>query len=374
MSENTDVSTALKPEFLVVVDKIYREMCNLQPGIRVLIIADSRTPRHVVSVFMGMAMAMGATVSVSENPTPPPPTLQPGYQWNPMVTAASREADLIVDFSVGYANFMAEAVERGAQILSPGDGTGGHHIEDTLIRTMLAADIHALRREANAIARRFTEARELHMTSEEGTDFSLFIGDLAGISSDEFLWDPDTGTRTGTWSSLPPAAPGLMIPKGRGDGIIAVDGFLLYEPAYDHETPATPVLLTLEKGKLIDVAGSPLFADRLRNWLAEQPDDSAGYGPVHLNLGLNPRAMLTQHQEFEKVRGTVCCGMGDSSLLTRLWPGAGLEANTSHVHWDILVMRPTLTLDSLVICENGRVRGDWSEGAVMLAESPPAQS
>ena len=119
MSENTDVSTALKPELLVVVDKIYREMCNLQPGTRVLIIADARTPKHVISVFMGMAMAMGATVSVSENPAPPPPTLQPGYRWNPMLAAASREADLIVDFAVGYADFMAEAVERGAQIPEP---------------------------------------------------------------------------------------------------------------------------------------------------------------------------------------------------------------------------------------------------------------
>lgn len=37
-------------------------MCNLQAGTKVLIIADSRTPRHVVSLFIGMAMAMGAEV------------------------------------------------------------------------------------------------------------------------------------------------------------------------------------------------------------------------------------------------------------------------------------------------------------------------
>lgn len=43
VSETTDVSTSLKPEFVVVVDKIYREMCNLQAGTKVLIIADSRT-------------------------------------------------------------------------------------------------------------------------------------------------------------------------------------------------------------------------------------------------------------------------------------------------------------------------------------------
>jgi len=353
MSETTDVSTALKPEFLVVVDRIYREMCNLQPGTKVLVIADSRTPRHVVYAFMGMAMTMGAVVSVSENPMPPPPTMQPGYAWNPMLKAAAREADLIVDLAVGYADFMAEAVERGARIMSPGDGTGGHHIEDTLIRTMLAADIHALRREAIAIAELFTRASTLRMTSEEGTDFTLDLAGLEGISSDEFLWDPDRKRHTGTWAALPPAAPGVVIPKGRGDGVLAVDGFLLYEPAYDHERPTGPVLLTIRSGKIVDIDGERLFARRLEHWLASQPDDSAAYGPVHLNLGLNARAMLTQHPEFEKLRGTVCCGIGDSSLLTRMWHGAGLEPNVSPMHWDVLLMRPTLYLDETPVCRDG---------------------
>jgi len=306
-----------------------------------------------VSVFMGYAMAMGADVSVSENPMPPPPTLQPGYEWNSMVKAAAAQAELIVDLAVGYADFMAEAVERGARIMSPGDGTGGHHIEDTLIRTMLAADIHALRREAIAIAKLFTEASTLRMTSEEGTDFEMDISGLEGISSDEFLWDPDKKQMTGTWAALPPAAPGIVIPKGRGNGVMAVDGFLLYEPAYDHEKPTGPVFLTFENGKIVDVAGEPLFAGRLRHWFDEQPDDSAQYGPVHLNLGLNSRAMLTQHPEFEKLRGTVCCGIGDSSLLTRMWHGSDLEPNISHMHWDILLMRPTLLLDSAPVCRDG---------------------
>lgn len=353
MSETTDVSTALKPEFLVVVDKIYRDMCNLQPGTRVLIITDSRTPRHVVTVFMGAAMAMGASVSVSENPMPPPPTLQPGFEWNPMVKAAAREAELIIDLAVGYADFMAEAVERGARIMSPGDGTGGHHIEDTLIRTMLSIDIEELRNEAIAIAELFTNAKTLRMTSEEGTDFELDISDLEGVTSDEYLWNKEKQEFTGTWSALPPAAPGIIIPKGRGNGVMAVDGFLLYEPAYDHEKPTGPVFLTFEDGKIVNVEGEPLFAGRLNHWLDAQPDDSAQYGPVHLNLGLNPRAMLTQHPEFEKLRGTICCGIGDSSLLIRMWHGFDLEPNVSHMHWDILLMRPTLTLDDTVVCKDG---------------------
>jgi hypothetical protein len=103
MSESTDGGGHLRPEFIQVVDIIYREQCNLQPGTNVLIIADSRTPRHVISTFMGSAMAMGAEVMVAENKVPPPPSVQPGVKWNKMIAATSREADLIVDLAVGVS-------------------------------------------------------------------------------------------------------------------------------------------------------------------------------------------------------------------------------------------------------------------------------
>ncbi len=49
----------------------------------------------------------------------------------------------------------------------------------------------------------------------------------------------------------------------------------------------------------------------------------------------------------------MCCGIGDSSLLTRMWHGAGLEPNVSRMHWDILLMRPTLYLDDTLVCRDG---------------------
>lgn len=347
-----ETSTSLKPEFIVVVDRIYSDLCNLQADTRVLIITDSRTPRHVVTVFMGMAMARGAVVSVSENRQAPPPADQPGFQWNPMLIAAASTADLIIDLAVGYADFMAEAIERGAQVLSPGDGTGGYHLEDSLIRTMLDVDLAQLRREAIHYAGMFEQAAELHITSEEGTDFRLQIEGLEAIASHEYLWNPDTGEKVSAWSALPPAAPGLVLPKYAGDGVLAVDGFVLYADV--HEVLTGTVFLTFEKGKIVDIAGTDrLCAARLAAWLDSLPDDSGKHGPVHFNLGLNPRARLTEHPEFEKIRGTVVLGIGDSSLLTRMWSGAGLEPVHSTVHWDVILMRPTIRLDGRVICDKG---------------------
>ena len=80
-------------------------------------------------------------------------------------------------------------------------------------------------------------------------------------------------------------------------------------------------------------------------------------GPVHFNVGTNRRARLNEHPEFEKLRGTVTMGVGDSSLLTRMWSGQDLEPVISDVHWDFVVMRPTITLDDLTICDRGRMPG-----------------
>jgi leucyl aminopeptidase (aminopeptidase T) len=346
-----ETTTGLKPEFIAVVDKIYRQICNLQPGTKVLIIADSRTPRHVVTTFMGLAMAMGAVVSTSENFLAPPPADQPKFYWNPMVQAAAREADLIVDFAVGYAPFMAEAIERGARVLSPGDGTGGHHIEETLIRTMLEVNIDQIRREAISMARKFTDASVLHMTSEEGSEFTLNIQGLKGVASHEYLWDPEKGQKILEWASLPPGAPGVVLPKFSGNGVVAADGFFLYSDV--HQFPRSPVFLTFERGRIVDIRGEDfLLTAQLKHWLNRIEADTGRLGPVHFNLGLNPRARLNEHQEFEKLRGTVTMGMGDSSLLARMWPSP-VETVVSDVHWDFVVMRPTITLDGQRICDRG---------------------
>ncbi len=347
-----ETTTGLKPEFIVVVDKIFRQMCNLQAGTKVLIITDSRTPRHVVTVFMGMAMALGAVVSVSENLVAPPPADQPGFKWNPMVKAAAREADLIVDLAVGYADFMAEAIERGAQVLSPGDGTGGHHIEESLIRTMMNVDLDHMRREAIYIESLFTNAKRVRVTSEEGTDFTLNIENLKGIASHEFLWDYEKNEKILHWSALPPAAPGIVLPKFSGDGVVAADGFFLYSDL--HQYPQSPVFLTFKRGRIVKIEGDDrLLISRLNTWLDGIEGDTGRFGPVHFNLGLNTRARLNEHPEFEKVRGTITMGIGDSSLLTRMWSGQELEPVVSDVHWDFIVMRPTIALDDAVICKGG---------------------
>ena len=122
-----------------------------------------------------------------------------------------------------------------------------------------------------------------------------------------------------------------------------------------NEHPSSPVHLTFERGRIVKAESADrAIVSRFNQWLDGVAGDTGRYGPVHFNIGLNPRARLTEHQEFEKVRGTVVMGIGDSRLLNRMGPvGQGLEPVISDVHWDLIVMRPTLALDGNVICRNG---------------------
>ena len=348
-----DVSSRLKPEVIQVVKIIYEELCNLQPDQNVLIISDARTPDYIVATFQGMALAMGAEAVVIECKIPKGgATYQPGSKWPSMLEVAALEADLIIDMAVGYADFIAAAIKNGARIICPGDGIGGAFMDDVLIRTILHTDIHAVRREADQIAQAFTEAKNCTLITEND-EFNMDISKVEGHAGCGFLWDPDKKDWKSRWTFLPPAQPGILVPKGIGSGSVNVDGTLLYHPLY-HEVPDSPLRLTFEDGYLKEIGGDKLLSSRLEMWLENLGDESAYCGPVHFNIGNNPNAVLSQSQEWERVYTSVTCGMGDFSMLGELWAlPEGVTLNKSDVHWDWTILQPKILLDDKVLCDRG---------------------
>jgi leucyl aminopeptidase (aminopeptidase T) len=351
-----DVSSRLKPEFITVAQIIYTEFCNLQRGARVLVVGDARTPGHIMSTFHGVASMMGCDVVTIETDSPKGgPTYQPMVKWSPMLAAAARECDLLVDLGVGYAEFVSEAMDRGARVIMPGDGIGGPYLDDILIRTVLHTDIHKVRREADRIAERFTRASTCRLLTGDDDELVVDISGLEGKSGDGFLWDKDKGEFKSSYGILPPAQPGVTLPRGLANGTVSVDGTVLWHPIY-HEQPRTPLKLEFEDGRLVNLSGDKYLSNRIRAWLRELGDDGAWEGPNHLNIGINPNALLTQNQEWERVYGSVTCGMGDMSVAAELYArGRQVEWAKSLVHWDWTVMQPTIYLDDELLLKDGVV-------------------
>ena len=351
-----DVSSRQKPDFLAVVHTIYTDFCHLQRDERVLVMSDARTPDYIVSSFHGIASALGAEVVTIETSIPfGGPTYQPMIQWSPMLAAAAREANLLVDLGIGYAQFVVEAMNRGARVIMPGDGIGNPYLDDILIRTIRDTDIHQIRREADRIAARFSAASVCKLRSGDDDELVIDISGLPGGPADGFLWDKDTSAFKSNYGILPPAQPGVTIARGRANGTVSVDGTVLWHPIY-HEEPRSPLKLRFRDSRLVDIGGDKYLSNRVRNWLQTLGDEGAWEGPNHLNIGINPNALLTQNQEWERVYGSVTCGMGDMSV------GAGLferdskvEWCKSKVHWDWTINQPTVLLDDQVVLQDGRL-------------------
>lgn len=357
MAEYSDVSVNLRPELLKAIHFIYKEQCNVQDGWRVVLICDSHTPQHITTAFSGVGMQFGAEVIEMRVPMGPHPAYQPGFTWDPMISnavlAAARHADLIVDMAIGYADFMVEIVTAGkTRIIGPGDATGAPHIDDSLIRCLMLDNPFEIRREASAAAAVFSAGKTLRVTSSEGTDYTVDIGDLNGDRFDGFLWDREVGEWVSNYQFTPGATPGVVIPKGRGDGVLALDGLFLYENV--HHLPKEPVFLTIEGGRIRDIDGDPYIAHRLDDWLKRLDDDGCRNGPIHANIGLSRHARLTEHLEWERVRGGMVFGIGDNSLLAP-FVGADFATSKSAVHWDVQVLRPTVVIDNTTIIDTGIV-------------------
>ena len=358
MAEYSDVSVNLRPELLKAIHFIFKEQCNLQPGWRVLLICDSHTPQHITTAFSGVAMQFDATVVEMRVPMGPHPAYQPGFTWDPLVSdaikAAAEHTDLIVDMAIGYADFMVDIVNAGnTRIIGPGDATGAPHIDDSLIRCLLLDDPFLIRKEAVATAAIMSTGKTLHVTSAEGTDYSVDISGLQGDTFDGFLWDRDQRDWISNYQFTPGATPGVVLPKGRGNGVLALDGLFLYENV--HHLPKEPVLLTIEDGSITHIEGDAYISHRLRDWLDNLNDDGCRNGPIHANIGLSRHARLTEHLEWERVRGGIVFGIGDNSLLAP-FVGAAFETSKSGVHWDVQVLRPTVRVDETTIIETGLVK------------------
>lgn len=348
--------SVIRSELVPIVATIYREMAHLEPGTDVLVVADSRTHRDDVELFVGQARAMGATAQALIVPTPPSASFQPSLEYSPTITAAVQAADLIVDLSIGYSRIMVDAIHKGARIISPGDGTGHENLADVLLRTVGRVDIHQVRREADHVAGLFSRAHRCVITSDAGTDLAIDLDGTEGIAADGFLWDPDVGDWKTTWALVPGAQPGVLLAPGLCNGWIAIDGFLLWAPD-DIEFPRTPVLVHVTDSVIDEICGDPWHAERLRAWLDELAslgDEGARCGPVHANLGTNPQAKLSQHLEFERIRGTITFGFGDDSLLSKM-VSFPRECVSSSVHWDGMITRPTLRLDDTTVVLDGHI-------------------
>ena len=315
----------------------------LKPGEHALIVSDTRAQEYrgataFIQALMAAVRAGGGEPSLmlftpreSQVVEPPAP-----------VAHAMRASDVIFTLPsvpLTETEAMREALAAGARVLLFGGARGAGVDDDMLFRLapLSEEELDEAGRLATAIAAMFKEGREVHLTSELGTDLSLKVGDLGIIAMDGRC------DRPGAMQFYAPGLVNAGVTHGSANGCVIFDASL----APLSGSLASTVIMTVRNGFVTDIAGG-IAADTWKRF-ADRFGDPMVYNISEFGLGANRRARLVgKVVEEEAAYGVAHVGFG-----TDIAFGGDLRAAW---HVDGCLTRATVDVGGRRICEKGELR------------------
>lgn len=189
----------------------------------------------------------------------------------------------------------------------------------------------------------------LRITSPGGTDVRYGLSQYTAIAEYGYTDEP------GRWDHFPS---GFVFTQGN-DG--EVDGKVVLSPgdiicAFKRYVES-PVIFTIEKGYIIDIAGDGLDALLIRNYIESFLDPRA-YAIAHIGFGLNERARWhqfasTRHGNQEHVMNALSFY---GNVLFSTGPNSEFGGkNDTPCHMDLPMRGSSLWLDEVQVLDRGRV-------------------
>ena len=255
------------------------------------------------------------------------------------VVGALKSVPIVIDLTVEglmHARETGEILKAGARIL-----TISNEHPEALERMVPDADLEP---RVKAAIKLFRAGRRLHVTSAAGTDLVIDLEGAAHVG----VWG--AATRPGTLQHVPA---GLVVnfPKAG-----TVNGQLVFAPGDVNLTFKryfeSAVTATLENDFITRIEGQGADAELLRSSLAAWGDRNA-YAVSHVGLGLNTRARLEALTSYDgrDFNGTELRALAGNFLFST---GANEFAGRFTAgHFDLPVLRTTMTLDGRVIVRDG---------------------
>lgn len=246
-----------------------------------------------------------------------------------IVSNAMLEADvefLITSMSYSHTKARGAANEKGARVASMPMMT----LE--LAENYLDADYKFIQEVTRKLAGEINGTDEVRVVTAAGTDMTFKLGGRPCEIDDGDLTAP------GCIGNLPAGEAYIAPLEDTGDGILVIDGVIAYLGQVKD-----PVKLTLEKGRIVDIAGGQSAKD-LKEFLADKDEEANGI--AEFGVGTNPKAKLIGSPLLdEKVWGTIHIAFG-----TNLFMGGTRQSN---IHYDCIVNAPTVYLDGKMVLDKG---------------------
>jgi 2,5-dihydroxypyridine 5,6-dioxygenase len=321
------------------------ERCGVKAGEAAAILSETQSRKLNVELAELALLRLGARVFHVVLPTPrnPHPVRSTGASvaiggLKPVV-AALGQAGFVVDCTLEglmHAPETPDILKAGARILY----VSNEHPE-ALERMRPDEKLEA---RVRAAAKMLRASRRMTVTSAAGTDLDI---DMAGASTVAIWgWTEKPGTLA-HW----PGGIVVSFPKGG-----TVNGTLVLDRGDINLTfkryLEAPVTLALEQDYVTRIDGTGADAEMMRSYLAAWGDREA-YAVSHVGFGMNPHAryealaMYDQRDfngtELRAVAGNFLFSTGANEFAGRYTAG----------HFDIPVMRTTITVDNTVVVRGG---------------------
>jgi len=292
---------------------------DLEPRDRVLVVTDQAT------ALCGQAFATGArNHGCAVNIYNLPEYNRPLREMPAEMPALLDETSVVVNAIVGDAREVPfrlqwiHAIEVNGRIRmghSPGIDA------DMMVSGPMNVDYGKMLERATRLLAGFNGAAGVHISTPAGTDLHLDVTDR------QFVHDLKATCEVGV--NLPCGEIYCAPVETGADGILVIDG------GFGSHGPVTsPVTITLNAGRAVDVSGDDDAVVGIINGLMDTDNGSRTIG--ELGIGLNPGARLTSHiLEAEKAYHTAHIAFGSNEG----FPGG---VNHSTMHMDYLFMRPTM--------------------------------
>ncbi|HLU01286.1 MAG TPA: 2,5-dihydroxypyridine 5,6-dioxygenase, partial [Advenella sp.] len=191
---------------------------------------------------------------------------------NKAAIAALKASDLVLDLmTLLFSPEQHDILESGTKILLAVEPP------EILVRTV---PIEADRKRVKAASALIAKSKQMHITSEAGTDLRCPLGEFPAISEYGYVDEP------GRWDHWPSGFTLTWPNEGGATGRIVIDkgDILLPQKKY----VAEPITLTVENGYATRIEGG-IDAQLLDEYM-KSFNDPEGYAISHIGWGLQPRA------------------------------------------------------------------------------------
>jgi leucyl aminopeptidase (aminopeptidase T) len=307
------------------VTTVIRDCLGLQPAEEVLVVCNPST-EQLGALLRIHAQGEGgeatlAVISERDSAAAEPPRA---------VAAAMLAVDVVIAptiQSLSHTEARRAASEGGVRVASmPG-------VTEEMLARVMSADMKELRKRGNVLGRALGIGAEARITSPQGSDLRLGLGDRTAIV------DAGALSKRGAFGNLPCGEAFIAPVEGTAEGTLVVDGSIAAIGKLE-----TPVELTVEGGHLVDATGAE--GARLMELLTAHGSD--GTNVAELGIGTNEEATLTGNiLEDEKILGTAHVAFGASAAI-----GGEIQVP---VHLDCVVLEPTVEVDGATLVEAGEL-------------------